>query len=66
MSLVQALNWSVGTTESTIQNNLQKGKSRTELICSKHRAKKATLLLHEIEGFIIEESNIPFKVCVNI
>ena len=56
-SLVSAPNWSL----STDLNNL-KGKPRNNLICSKHKNNKLSLLIHEIEGFVIEESNLPFKV----
>lgn len=61
LSLVQEPNWSISA-EGIIQSQLHKAKSRTDLICSKHKVKKCSLLLHEIEGFIIEESNVPFKV----
>jgi len=59
-SLVKAPNWSV-CTDTKLLNNL-KGKSRNDLICSKHKNNKLSLLIHEIEGFVIEESNLPFKV----
>ena len=48
LSLVQAPNWASST--------------RNDLICPKHKSSKLSLLIHEIEGFIIEESNLPFKV----
>lgn len=63
-SLVKAPNWSV-CTDTNLLNSL-KGKSRNDLICSKHKNNKLSLLIHEIEGFVIEESNLPFKVNTNI
>jgi len=54
--LVKTPNWSTCTDVSVL-----KGKSRNDLICPKHKNKKLALLIHEIEGFVIEESNLPFK-----
>ena len=56
-SLVSAPNWSVRTDLSNL-----KGKPRNTLICPKHKNQKLAILIHEIEGFVIEESNLPFKV----
>lgn len=46
-SLVQKPNWS--------------SSARNDLICSRHKNSKLSILIHEIEGFVIEESNLPFK-----
>ena len=57
LSLVKTPNWSTCTDVAVLR-----GKSRNDLICPKHKNNKLALLIHEIEGFVIEESNLPFKV----
>jgi len=59
-SLVQEENWS-----SPFQSKEVTTKNKNDLLCLKHRGTQwnpsATLLVHVIEGFTIEECNVPFK-----
>ena len=63
LSLVQEENWS-----SPVLDKTQDGaKGHTELICERHKSLsslKQSILVHVIDGFVIEESNLPFKVSV--
>ena len=65
LSLVQEENWS-----SPVLDKTQDGaKGHTELICERHKSLsslKQSILVHVIDGFVIEESNLPFKVSVTI
>jgi len=60
LSLVQEENWS-----SPVLDKTQDGaKGHTELICERHKSLsslKQSILVHVIDGFVIEESNLPFK-----
>jgi len=63
LSLVQKDNWTNPTAASTPESADEDGKSKTnnDLVCKRHRGTKLSLLVHIIEGFVIEESNVPFK-----
>ncbi|XP_065656104.1 polyhomeotic-like protein 2 isoform X1 [Hydra vulgaris] len=59
VSLVQKSNWTnITDTYSSADNCI---KSKSDLFCNKHDESKVTLLIHVIDGWIIEESNQPFK-----
>lgn len=66
LSLVQKDNWTNPTEVHSTEGEDEDGKSwkastNHDLVCVRHKGTKLSLLVHIIEGFIIEESNVPFK-----
>lgn len=72
LSLIQNDNWT-NSTESHLGLKIEdtktqpddstkhKSQSNHDLICCRHKGTKLSLLVHIIDGFVIEESNVPFK-----
>ena len=60
VSLVQKSNWINNIDVDSSSESCIKLKS--DNICNKHNESKVTLLVHVIDGWVIEESNQPFKV----
>ena len=57
MALVQESNWS--------KSDVKPGDDVGDLVCPKHRCNgqgRKSILVHVIDGFVIEESNVPFQV----
>lgn len=67
ISLVQEPNWTNPLEHLSSHTNVNREltiKNRNDLVCLKHKVKngsKFALLIHIIDGFVIEESNVPFK-----
>ena len=62
LSLVQKENWTNPTEANAVEvTDEEQPNPGNDMVCIRHKGTKLALLVHIIDGFVIEESNVPFK-----